>query len=93
MADHRLDRPVDDSYDHMLGPAGAQVTRVEYGSYACANWRVANEQIAVVRDEFGERLRYVFRHRPLTNTDLAAAPRSWSSARDANSPGKRTSSS
>ncbi len=67
----RLDRPVDESYDHVLGPASAQVTLVEYGSYACPYCRAANEQIAAVRDELGDRLRYVFRQRPLTNNDLA----------------------
>ncbi len=71
MAEHRLDRPVDGNYDHVLGPADAQVTLVEYGSYACPYCRAANEEIAAIRDEFGERLRYVFRHRPLTNNDLA----------------------
>jgi Na+:H+ antiporter, NhaA family len=71
MVVHRLDRSVDGNYDHVLGPAGAQVTLVEYGSYACPYCRAANDQIAAVRDEFGERLRYVFRHRPLTNNDLA----------------------
>lgn len=68
---NRLDRAVDEAYDHVLGPADAQVTLVEYGSYACPYCRAANEQIAAVRDGFGERLRYVFRHRPLTNNDLA----------------------
>jgi Na+:H+ antiporter, NhaA family len=61
MVVHWLDRSVDENYDHVLGPADAQDTLVEYGSY----------QIAAVRDEFGERLRYVFWHRPLTNNDLA----------------------
>ena len=54
----------------MLGPPGAQITLVEYGSYARPYCRAANRQIAAVRDEFGERLRYAFRHRPLTNNDL-----------------------
>jgi NhaA family Na+:H+ antiporter len=71
MVVNRLDRPVDESYDHVLGPADSQVTLVEYGSYACPYCRAANEQIAAVRDQFGDRLRYVFRHRPLTNNDLA----------------------
>jgi Na+:H+ antiporter, NhaA family len=71
MVVHRLDRLVDENYDHVLGPADAQITLVEYGSYACPYCRAANEQIAAVRDQFGERLRYAFRHRPLTNNDLA----------------------
>jgi protein-disulfide isomerase len=62
---NRLDRPVREAYDHVLGPADAQFTLVEYGSYACPYCRAANEQIAGTRDRFGDRLRYVFRHRPL----------------------------
>ncbi len=68
---NRLDRAVDEGYDHVLGPANAQITLVEYGSYACPYCRAANDQIARVRDEFGDRLRYVFRHRPLTGSDIA----------------------
>ena len=48
-----------------------RITLVEYGSYACPYCRAANEQIAEVRDQFGDRLRYVFRHRPLTGSDIA----------------------
>ena len=68
---NRLDRAVDEAYDHVLGPANAPITLVEYGSYACPYCRAANEQIAKIRDELGERLRYVFRHRPLTDSDIA----------------------
>ena len=68
---NRLDRSVDDAVDHTLGPDRAQITLVEYGSYACPFCRAANERIAEVRDQLGERLRYVFRHRPLTGSDLA----------------------
>lgn len=68
---NRLDRPVDEARDHVLGPAKAPITLVEYGSYACPHCRAANERIAQVRDEFGDRLRYVFRHKPLTGSDLA----------------------
>jgi Na+:H+ antiporter, NhaA family len=67
----RLDRAVNEAYDHVLGAADAQITLVEYGSYACPHCRAANEQIARVRDRFGERLRYVFRHRPLTGSEIA----------------------
>ena len=70
IANH-LDRSVDDAFDHVLGPGRAQITLVEYGSYACPYCRAANERIAEVRDQLGERLRYVFRHRPLAGSDLA----------------------
>ena len=68
---NRLDRPVDDSRDHVLGPARAPITLVEYGSYDCPHCRAANERITEVREQFGERLRYVFRHRPVTGSDIA----------------------
>jgi NhaA family Na+:H+ antiporter len=70
-AANRLDRAVDEAYDHVLGPADAPMTLVEYGSYACPHCRAANEHIAEIRSRFGDRLRYVFRHRPLTGSDLA----------------------
>jgi NhaA family Na+:H+ antiporter len=66
----RLDRPVDPALDHILGPTDAEITLVEYGSYACGHCRAANERIAEIRAQFGDRLRYVFRHRPI-HTDLA----------------------
>jgi NhaA family Na+:H+ antiporter len=67
---YRLSQPVD-GQDHILGPDRAEITLVEYGSYACPHCRAANARIAQVRDQFGERLRYVFRHRPVTGSDLA----------------------
>jgi NhaA family Na+:H+ antiporter len=70
-SNNRLDRAVDETRDHILGPSDAQITLVEYGSYACPYCRTANEEIAGVRDRFGDRLRYVFRHRPLTDSDIA----------------------
>lgn len=78
---NRLDRAVEASYDHVLGVADAPVTLVEYGSYDCPYCRAANERIAEVRDQLGDRLRYVFRHigRSPAATSPGAPP-SWSSA-------------
>ena len=70
-ATNRLDRPVDADLDHLLGPSDAPITLVEYGSYACPYCRAANERITEVRGQLGERLRYVFRHRPLIGSELA----------------------
>ncbi|MCV0368537.1 Na+/H+ antiporter NhaA [Filomicrobium sp.] len=68
---NRLNRSVDARYDHVLGPPGAPITLVEYGSYACPHCRAANDRIANVRDDLGDRLRYVFRHKPIPDNDLA----------------------
>src|SRR5688500_12663009 len=67
---NRLDRPVDPATDHILGPPDAEITLVEYGSYACQHCRAANERVAEVRARCGDRIRYVFRHRPI-HADLA----------------------
>ena len=67
----RLERPVNAAYDHVLGPDNAEITLVEYGSYDCPHCRAANERISQVRDQFGDRLRYVFRHRPISGSSLA----------------------
>ena len=71
MLSTRLDRPVDPERDHVLGDMDAPITLVEYGSYACDFCRAANERLTSLRDELGDRLRYVFRHRPLRNSDIA----------------------
>jgi NhaA family Na+:H+ antiporter len=68
---HRLYPPVDPARDHILGPPDAEITLLEYGSYACPHCRAANERIIQVREQLGGRLRYVFRHRPLTGVPLA----------------------
>ena len=67
---NRLDRRVGPE-DHALGSETAPITLVEYGSYACPHCRAANERIAEVRDKIGERMRYVFRHRPIRGDELA----------------------
>jgi Na+:H+ antiporter, NhaA family len=68
-----LDRPVDPERDHILGPPTAEITLVEYGSYACSHCHTAHEVVRRLRDRFGGRLRYVYRHLPLA--DRAEATR------------------
>jgi NhaA family Na+:H+ antiporter len=69
----RLDPPLDPAKDHILGPADAPITLVEYGSYACAHCRAAHDRIVDLRDQFGDRMAHAFRHRPLSGNDLAVA--------------------
>ncbi|HJU04773.1 MAG TPA: Na+/H+ antiporter NhaA [Nitrospiraceae bacterium] len=67
----KLDRPVDIHRDHVLGSPKADMTLVEYGSYTCPRCHAVHDVIAELRDRFGERLRYVFRHRPGTDDNEA----------------------
>ncbi len=67
----RLAPPADSRPERALGAVGAPITLVEYGSFNCPSCRAAHEVIAGLRERFGERLRYVFRHRPLTGSDEA----------------------
>lgn len=51
--------------DHILGPANAAVTLVEYGDYECPHCARAHPIVNAVRDHFAGQLRFVFRHFPL----------------------------
>jgi Na+:H+ antiporter, NhaA family len=70
---NRLMPPVDDARDHSLGDPGAEITLLEYGSYVCPSCHAAHEIIANLRDRFGDRMRYVFRQRPIAD-DPDAVP-------------------
>lgn len=67
----RLSPPIDRDSDHGLGEDDAQITLLEYGSFACPYCHAAHEIVANLRDRFGSRLRYVFRHRPITGNQHA----------------------
>ncbi len=57
--------------EHALGATDAEITLVEYGSYHCPYCRIAHDVVTGLRDQFGERMRYVFRHRPITGDETA----------------------
>ena len=61
----RLTQPVGPS-DHVLGPADAPATLLEYGDYECLPCGRAHQVVAEVLHRFGDRMRFVFRHFPLT---------------------------
>ena len=54
--------------DHIAGPESAPVTLVEYGDFECPQCAAAYPIVERLRDTFGARLRFVFRHFPLTNS-------------------------
>jgi Na+/H+ antiporter NhaA len=67
---------VDASRDHTRGPQGAPVTLLEYGDYECPYCGQAEAVIRELLTSFGDDLRYVWRHLPLTdvhpNAQIAA---------------------
>ncbi len=62
----RLALPVGER-DHVQGPATAPVTLVEYGEYECPYCRAAVPIVQDLQQLLRDRLRFVFRHFPLTN--------------------------
>jgi protein-disulfide isomerase len=51
--------------DHVQGAAAAPVTLVEYGDFECPYSREAVKTVQALQREFGDDLRFVFRHFPL----------------------------
>ena len=51
-------------HDHAEGPADAPVTLIEYGDYECPFCAKAYPVIEKVREDFCDRLRFVYRHVP-----------------------------
>jgi NhaA family Na+:H+ antiporter len=67
----KLDPAVDLDQDHVLGPPDAELTLVEYGSYACPACHAVHDVIERLRSRFGDRMRYVFRHLPVADNEDA----------------------
>jgi Na+/H+ antiporter NhaA len=77
-ADELLDlaEDVDPDRDHIRGSENAPVTLVEYGDYECPYCGQAEVVVRDLLDSFGDDLRYVWRHLPLSdvhpNAQMAA---------------------
>ncbi|MGO4299463.1 Na+/H+ antiporter NhaA [Leifsonia sp. RAF41] len=79
-----LVRPVDPARDHIFGALDAPFEIVEYGDFQCGFCLKATGSVFEVQRELGDRLRYVWRHAPLTRfhpNALAAAEASEAAAR------------
>ena len=78
-------KPLDERVDHVRGEAGAPVI-LEYGDYECPYSRQAFRAIERVERELSGRVRFAFRHFPLTQIHphaLAAAAAAEAAARQA----------
>ncbi len=64
MSEGELTPPVDPGRDHVRGPANAPVTLVEYGDYECPFCGRAYPIVKRLQQEYGDRLRFVWRHFP-----------------------------
>ncbi|MFN1208652.1 hypothetical protein ACKXGD_17040, partial [Enterococcus lactis] len=49
-----LNPPIELGRDHVLGPSDAEMTLVEYGSYACGHCHAVHGVIEGLRSRFGE---------------------------------------
>jgi protein-disulfide isomerase len=58
--------PVDDRRDHILGPADAPVTLVEYGDFECPHCGAVHPIVKALLEQLGNQLRFVFRNFPLS---------------------------
>jgi protein-disulfide isomerase len=73
-----------DETDHVLGPADAPVTLVEYGDFQCPHCRAAHFYLKNVLATMGDDMRFVFRHMPLTQVHpMAQAAAEAAEAADA----------
>ena len=62
---NRLAVPLDQNRDHVIGPWTAPVQLVEYGDYECPDCLRMYPVIDALREQFGDRLLFAFRHFPL----------------------------
>ena len=58
--------------DHIQGSDEAPVTMVEYGDYECPHCGLAFPNVKLAQKRFGKKLRFVFRHFPLTEAHAFA---------------------
>jgi protein-disulfide isomerase len=71
MSDLRF--PVNE-HDHVIGPADAPATLVEYGDYQCPHCQAAWPQVELVLRHFGRDLCYAYRHFPMSTVHPLAKP-------------------
>lgn len=71
------------SSDHVLGPASATVTVIEYGDFGCPYCRATYPAVKMLLKNFRDHVRFAFRHFPV----VALHPRSERAAESAEAAG------
>jgi protein-disulfide isomerase len=67
MNDHPFQLTPDvESFDHLRGAPHAAVTVVEFGDFECPNCKQAAPAVKLLLERFDGKVRYVWRHFPLT---------------------------
>lgn len=80
----QLTPPVN-KHDHAEGPDDAPITLTEYGDFECPHCGAAYPVVNKLQKHFGEQLRLVFRHFPLSN----AHPHAFAAAVAAEAAGRQ----
>lgn len=60
------------SQDHLQGNSEAAIELIEYGDFQCSHCAIAYPVVKAVQREFGEKICFVFRHFPLTDSHMYA---------------------
>lgn len=64
---------IDDQRDHIIGPRNAPVTLLEYGDFECPYCGRAHYELQDILEQFGDEVRFAFRHFPLSQLHPHAA--------------------
>ena len=66
--------PANVEEDHWQGNAQATVSLVEYGDFQCGHCKTAYEALKPIKEEYGDRVLFIYRHFPIlgSSSDLAA---------------------
>jgi len=62
-----------DPRDPRIGPDDADLVIVEFMDYKCSYCRVANDWVEEVREEYGDRVQFIFKEYPILGDDSAQA--------------------
>lgn len=64
LPDRAFDVPLD-RYDPSVGPTNAKVTVVEFADFECGYCRRLSHNLAPLKERYGDRVRFVFKHYPM----------------------------